>query len=457
MTLAHDDTQVQRHTNALGEEDSIWFQLTALLKVDDPIKQVVRLSEKLGGCIPVRLKSQRIWLLSDTEHFRHVLVSNTDNYTKYFEGMTAIFGQSMITVDGALWQKIRAPQQKSFHPKAFGEYYPYFQEAVLNKKSKFDALAESGEEFELVSHTWELAADMICKALFDRDMPFNPKEVFSAVKSYTDVMNHKNIRVKRVAGELQEIGEEDAARAIDTWWSVPPMMVGAVPKDHREKSLMAALEAARDDESQPDFTQQQVVDELKQYLWAGTETTALTLAWAMYLMTKHPEAAAKVRAEAEEVYGDREPSFDDIGNLTYTRNVIQETMRMYPPVWSVIRVAEEDDQIGEHEIKAGDKLVMCIYAVHHNSKIWTNPENFDPTRFAPDRMKKRAKYSYLPFSAGKRACIGGQLSLVENTLALSTIMRHFEPEYVGPEPAQMNATVTLTPKGGLPFKIHKRA
>lgn len=456
MTLAQADTQVQTHAKVLGEEDSIWFQLTALLKVEDPISSIVRLSERYGGCIPIRLKNQRIWLLSDVEHFRHVLVSNADNYTKYFEGMKAIFGKSMITVDGALWQKIRAPQQPAFHPNAFADYYPYFQEAVRAKKSKWDALAESGEEFELVSQTWELAADMVCKALFDRDMPFNPKEVFKAVKAYTDVMNHKSIRLKRVSGELQEISEEEAAQAIDTWWGVPPMMVGAVPKDHREKTLLTALEAARDDESIPEFDQQQVVDELKQYLWAGTETTALTLAWALYLMTKHPEAADKIRAEADEVYGDREPTYEDMAKLTFTRNVIQETMRLYPPVWSVIRVAEEDDKIGEHEIKAGDKVIMCIYAVHHSSKIWTNPENFDPTRFSPDRMKRRAKYSYLPFSAGKRACIGGQLSIVENTLALSTILRHFDPEYLGPEPAPMNATVTLTPKGGLPFKMHKR-
>jgi cytochrome P450 len=105
-------------------------------------------------------------------------------------------------------------------------------------------------------------------------------------------------------------------------------------------------------------------------------------------------------------------------------------------------------------VKPGDKMVMCAYIVHHHPKYWTDPEAFDPTRFSPENATKRAKYSYLPFGAGKRSCIGGALSLVENTLALTQLLRRFRPEYVGETPAGISATVTLTPeKGQLPFRI----
>ncbi len=193
----------------------------------------------------------------------------------------------------------------------------------------------------MVEQTWTLAADMICKALFDRDMPFNPHFVFKCVKTYTDVSNHKDIRLKRQADALFEVGDEDTAKAVEAWWSVPPAVFAADPREEREKTLLKMIEAAVADPTIPEFDQQQAIDEIKQYLWAGTETTALTLAWALYLTSTHPEAAERIRREGEAVCGDREPTAADYSALQYTRSVIQETMRLYPPVWSLIRVATE--------------------------------------------------------------------------------------------------------------------
>ena len=193
---------------------------------------------------------------------------------------------------------------------------------------------------------------------------------------------------------------------------------------------------------------------MKQYLWAGTETTALTLAWCFYLLHLYPDVAARIRKEGEEAYGDRMPTWEDIHNLTYTRSVIQETMRLYPPVWSFIRKAVAEDEIGGHKVKPGDKMVMCSYIVHHHPKYWDDPDTFNPDRFLPENAKKRKRYSYLPFGAGRRSCIGGALSLIENTLALTQLLRRFRPEYQGQAPAGISATVTLTPENGtLPFKI----
>ncbi len=205
------------------------------------------------------------------------------------------------------------------------------------------------------------------------------------------------------------------------------------------------------------------MDELKQYLWAGTETTALTLAWALYETSRRPEIAERIRREGDEVYGNagREPTAADYSSLAYTRAVIQETMRMYPPIWGLIRVAADDDVIGEKQIRAGDRVVMFAYGTHHSPKYWDEPEEYRPERFMGDAAKKRKPYTYIPFGGGKRSCIGGAMSQVENTLALSILLRRFRPEYVGNDfaPADqhpgINATVTLTPRGGLNFKIRE--
>lgn len=442
------------HAQALGEENSVWFKLTPLLKgPENPMKVLMQMGERYGGAIPVNMQSQRVVLLSEPEFFKHVLVSKADNYIKYFDGLHAIFGKSMITVDGALWQKIRAPQQPAFHPDMFAEYIPYFLTAIRQKMDIWADLAKSGETVEMVEQTWTLAADMICKALFDRDMPFNPNFIFKCVKTYTNVMNHKSIRLKKKAGELFEVTEEDAAKAMEVWGGVPETVFGAPAREAREKTLLTMIQAAVNDPDVPEFDHQQAIDEMKQYLWAGTETTALTLAWALYLASVNPETAERIRREGEEVYGDRDPTSADYSALTYTRAVIQETMRLYPPIWSLMRTAAKPDEIGGVEIRPGDKVALFAYGAHHNPRFWDEPEAFKPERFMGDGMKKRVKYSYLPFGGGRRSCIGGAMSQVENTLALSMLLRRFAPEYVGNVPAPLYATVTLTPKGGLNFRI----
>ena len=447
----------QAHTQGLGEESSIWFKLMALMKGDpnNPMRTLMMMADKYGPVIQVNMANQRVVLLTEPEHFKHVLVTKVDDYVKYFDGLKPIFGKSMITHDGALWQKIRMPQQPAFHPDMFAEYIPYFLAAIRTKMDIWTGLAKSGEKFEMVEQTWTLAADMICKALFDRDMPFNPHFVFKCVKTYTDVMNHKSIRLKKVAGDEFEIADEDAAKAMEVWAGVPPMVMGADPREERERTLLTMIEAAVADPSVPEFDRQQAVDELKQYLWAGTETTALTLAWALYLTSKFPEAAERIRREGETVYGDREPAAADYSGLAYTRAVVQETMRLYPPIWGLIRVATKADTIAGKEIKPGDRVVIFSYGVHHSAKHWDEPEEFRPERFMDDSTKKRKPYTYMPFGGGKRSCIGGAMSQVENTLALSILLRRFRPEYAGAEPPGINGTVTLTPKGGLYFRVRE--
>jgi len=441
----------------LGEESSIWFKLSALARGGnaDPMRTLMQMAARYGPVVPVNMGSQRVVLVTEPEQFKQVLVTNADNYLKYFDGLKPIFGKAMITHDGALWQRIRTPQQPAFHPDVFADYVPYFNAAIRSKMERWADLARSRETIEMVEETWTLAADMICKALFDREMPFNPHVVFKYVKTYTDVMEHKDIRLRKQAGELVSMTDEDAAKAVEAWWSVPPALLGASPRDHRAKTLLRMIEAAVADPTVPEFDHQQAIDELKQYLWAGTETTALALAWSLYLLAQHPEAAARVRAESEAVLGAREPSAADYSALIYTRSVIQETMRLYPPIWGLIRLAKEADVMVGMQIKPGDRVVLFAYGAHHSPRYWDEPESFRPERWMDKSSKRQVKYSYIPFGAGRRSCIGGAMSQVENTLALATLLRRFEAEYAGAIPAALNATVTLTPKGGLRFRIRQ--
>ena len=186
-----------QHTQGLGEQESIWFKLTALQKgtAANPMTILQQLTQRYGGVIAVTMANERVVFLSEPDHFKRVLVTKADDYIKYFDGLRPVFGKSMITHDGALWQKIRMPQQPAFHPDMFAEYIPYFLTAIRQKMDIWAELARTGESVEMVEQTWTLAADMICKALFDRDMPFNPHFIFMCVKTYTDVPSHKDLRM----------------------------------------------------------------------------------------------------------------------------------------------------------------------------------------------------------------------------------------------------------------------
>ena len=449
--------QTHPDTHAGGSAYGIWPKLAALHNSGNPLGLLLQMARHHDGCIPLQMRSQRVFLITEAQHFKHVLQTNGANYTKYLDGMTPIFGGSMITMDGALWQKMRGIQQPAFHPDMMSEYVPHFLAAIGKGKDRLTQLARSGEPVDICEETWALAADMTCKALFDRETPFNPYFVFKAVKAFTNVTNHDSGPVQNGDGGYRNGNDGKIAHATGTWAALPDIILGAALLQGRERTLLRFIEAAAEDAAIPEFDQRQVLDEIKQYVWAGTETTALMLAWALYLTSAHPEVADQIRHEASSVFGDREPGLHDYLKLSYTRNVIQETMRMYPPIWSLARKAEAGDVIGGHDIEAGDTIVLGTYVVHHNPRYWDHPDRFDPDRFASDRAKGRAPYSYLPFGGGKRACIGSAMSQIEAALALSLFLRDFEFEYAREEPPRISLTVTLSPKQGLPLRVRRRA
>ena len=208
------------------------------------------------------------------------------------------------------------------------------------------------------------------------------------------------------------------------------------------------IEAAVADPTIPEFDQQQAVDELKQYLWAGTETTALTLAWALYLTSRQPEAAERIRREGEAVYGDREPTAADYSALAYTRAVIQETMRLYPPIWMLIRVAAKPDVIDGKEIRAGDRVALFAYGAHHNAKYWDEPGGVHARALA-GRRRQEAQALHLSAVRRRQALVHRRRHEPgrEHAGAVDPAAP-LPPEYVGPEPPGINATVTLTPRAG---------
>src|SRR6266699_5729559 len=190
--------------------------------------------------------------------------------------------------------------------------------------------------------------------------------------------------------------------------------------------LLSMLLFARDEETGQGMNDQQVRDEVMTLLIAGHETVSTALTWTWYLITKHSEVERHLHAELNRVLGGQIPTVDHLAKLPYTRMVLEETLRLYPPAWVFGRKAVADDEIGGYFIPANSMIVLSPYITHRHPAFWDNPEVFEPERFTPERSASRPHYTYFPFGGGPRVCIGNNFALMEMQLILATVAQRYK-------------------------------
>ena len=220
--------------------------------------------------------------------------------------------------------------------------------------------------------------------------------------------------------------------------------------------LLSLLLAARDEETGEAMTDTQLRDEVLTFFAAGHETTALALTWTLYLLSRHPDIERTLHDEVDRVPGDGETTFADVEALSYTRMVIEEAMRLFPPVYSLSRTALADDEVGGHRIRAGSVVNISPYVTHRNPRLWRDPLRFDPERFTPDRVKERHRYAYLPFGGGPRICVGRGFAMAEACLVLATIARAYRLRVAPGHRVEAHGRITLRPRHGLRMTLERR-
>jgi cytochrome P450 len=217
----------------------------------------------------------------------------------------------------------------------------------------------------------------------------------------------------------------------------------------RPEDLLTMLLDARDEATGEGMTDKQLRDEVMTIFLAGHETTATALAWTFYLLSKHPDAARQIRAEVAAVVGDRAPGAEDFPRLKYTTMVIEEAMRLYPPAWLVSRAPRADMVICGYSVPKGSYVLLSPYVTHRHPGLWENPEGFDPTRFAPEKIAAMPRFAYFPFGGGPRQCIGNTFAMMEAVLVLAVLTRRLRLDLVPGQTVVPEPTVTLRPKKGL--------
>lgn len=237
---------------------------------------------------------------------------------------------------------------------------------------------------------------------------------------------------------------------------------GAITAKRREgasdnqSDLLSMLLSARDEQTGEGMSDLQLRDEAVTILIAGHETTANALTWAVWLLGEHPQVQDQLFAEVNSVLGDRTASFEDMPNLKFTRAVVEESMRLYPPAWMIGRHAVKDDIVGPYQIRAGEFALVSPYMTHRHPRLWDNPTKFDPTRFLDGRSERVPKFSYIPFGGGMRFCIGANFAMMQAVLMLATMIQRVQFDRVAEQKVEPYAMITLRPKNGIQVHVSPR-
>lgn len=424
----------------------------------DPLPTIVETAHSRPGEVAIlRLGPAPIYLVSEPEQVQEVLSDSGRRFGKggsMWEPLRRLFGSGLVIADGEHWLRNRRIMQPVFVSRQMTALGDLVIQVVEDTAARLVPYAERGAQLDVGGEMMRLTQHTLVRALFGASgLSGKGDSIGDAILEAFRIISIR-LFVSFLPKWVPLPGESALRRAIQTIDEGVFWLLGERRKNPGESSdLLSLLLAARDNETQTGMTDQQLRDELVVLLVAGNETTAHTMTWLWYLLDQHPEVDRRLRAELDEVVGDRTPTIEDVPKLGYMKMALQETLRLYPPGWMLPRGANEDVTLGATTIPRGSKILVCTYATHHDPRWWNDPERFDPERFDPKEVASRPRYTYYPFGGGPRQCIGMQFALLEAQLITAILAQKFRFRLVPGHPVSPRIATTLKPSHGMQMHI----
>ncbi len=436
----------------------LWGNLPAIQR--DGLGYYMRSAMEHGDVVRMRVGPYGMVMLNHPDHIRHVLQDNNHNYDKNNFGnnlLRPVVGNGLLLSEGDFWRRQRRLMQPMFHRQRIAALGRTMTGCAAETLAAWEARLAAGRPFDMADDMMRLTLSIVSRSLFTRESGGDAEVVGRAATEVVEYLGWRFVAYwapPETWPTPRNRRFQRARRALDD-------VVYRLIRDRRERpveadDLLNLLLEARDETGQG-MSDSQLRDEVMTLYLAGHETTAITLAWTWYLLSTHPAAGRRLRAELKTVLDGRLPTIDDLPSLSYTRMVIDEAMRLYPPAWAISRRAIQADEIGGCHIPANSFVFFCPYVMHRHPAYWPNPEGFDPERFAPEHESERPRYVYFPFGGGPRQCIGNLFALVESQLILATLAQRFRPELVPGHPVEPAPLVTLRPRGGITMTLRAAA
>ncbi|MBR8836941.1 MAG: cytochrome P450 [Stigonema ocellatum SAG 48.90 = DSM 106950] len=400
-----------------------------------------------------------LYLAVHPEAVGHILNSHGQAYKKAVRAskpLSLLLGEGIVISEGETWRRQRRLMQPAFHQQSLWNVASVMTRFAQKRVEMWESYP-NGSVINLVEQMQQLTLEIVGEALFSADMGEN-------VDSFTHTFRRTTKFIDDQINTLFKfplwVPTPQNRQFIQNRHTLNRIAMNLIRGRRQQQStphdLLAMIMGAQDADTGSRMSDQELLDEVMTLLVAGHETVSVTLAWAFHLLLKHPEVLSKLQHEIEIVLNDRPPNPDDYIRLPYTRMIIEETLRLFPPAWALPRETMIEDEIQGYQIPKKALVLVPAYFTHRHPEFWENPEEFNPERFTQAETSKRHKFAYYPFGGGPRICIGNQFALMEATLVLSTLAQRFHLEPASDKPVSIDPTFTLRPKNDLPMRLVRR-
>jgi len=436
------------------ERNLLWFAWRRF-RPANPILLFQHLVQEYGDIAHYKIGWNHIVFLNHPDYIREVLVVQNDNFIKErtVRRSKMLLGEGMITAEGARHRGQRQVAQPAFHRQRIPEY----ADTMVREAVRMRDLWRPDEERDIARDMMHLTLNVVAQTLFATDLRDEVHELAGAINR---IMGLYNFLVMLPAAEwlvhVRPPGLAAFVRARKRVDAVAHRMIEA----HRQspsdgKSLLDLMLAASLDRS-PD-SERSLRDQVITIFLAGYETVANALAWSWYLLSENPDCERRFHVEIDRELQGRLPTYDDVPRLRYVEMVMAESLRLYPPAWAMGRYALNDFQLGEFFLPAKTTVLMSQFITHRDPRFFPDPLRFDPERFTPEAKARRTKFTYFPFGAGFRQCIGESFAWMEGVLLLATLGQKWKMKLVPGHRVEPEPLITLRPKYGMRMQLEARS
>ncbi|QRK09724.1 cytochrome P450 [Archangium violaceum] len=420
----------------------------------EPLAFIERCARGYGDVVYVNFLSGPTYVLQHPEHIEHVLVTRHRHYVKDKLQQRILggrlLGKGLLTNEGDSWLRQRRLMQPAFHRQRLAAY----GQVMVGHARRQLASWRDGEVHDVYADMMRLTLGIVIKSLFDLEAEGEAGAVGPALAR---VMEHfarlQSVVFPDWLPTPENLGYREAVERLNVF-------VSHLIQRRREAGgdagdLLSLLLHVQDEEGGR-MSDQQIRDEVLTLALAGHETTSITLAFCFHLLARNPEAEAALHRELDSVLGGREPTVEDLPALPFTECVVKESLRLYPPAWSLSREALEEDEVGGWRIPAGAVVVMNPWTVHRDARFFEEPEAFRPQRWAGGLEQRLPRFAWFPFGGGPRLCIGSGFAMMEARLVLATLAQRFRFERVPGDAVELLPSITLRPKHGVKVRLRAR-
>jgi len=406
----------------------------------------------MGNFFKTKFFFRTVFITTNLEVIRHVLQVKHKNYVKSpaYKQLKLALGEGLVTSEGDFWRRQRRMAQPAFYKTQLNELFNRMTKIAEDFCDDLEEKKEQKGSFDIAPEMMKVTSDIVLKALFSSSQDRDQQEMADQMTFLQEHIMHRTIKPFLIPFGYLNGKEKRFRKAMEDFdETLYEMIDERLNSENPPVDLLTMLVQAKDEETGKGMTNKQLRDEAITMYAAGHETSANALNWILYRLSKEPEVVAKMRKEIKQVLGNRTPTFQDLMQLQYIRQVIEEGMRLYPPAYSVGREAAKEDEILGCKIPKGSILLISMYALHRDPTFYPDPEKFIPERFAPEEVKKRPRLSYMPFGAGPRMCIGNHFAMMELQLILTLLIRRFDFILDESHPVEKQALITMKPKNGI--------